>query len=142
MYGSSVGSNEFNSQLNVFGRFNRKDKDGVDGKNQNNNNNKNSNSASTSNKAKVKVDRNGTPLLMVGNYTQNTTRQRAQSARRVRQASLRNRPTSSSSLKTKKRHPSSATHGNTHIQNALAVVNQIHQKTSAVRNESKNLFAL
>ena len=92
MYGSSFGSNEFNSQLNVFGRFNRKDKDGVDGKNQNNNN--------TIKivivrvliiKAKVKVDRNGTPLLMVGNYTQNTraTRQRAQSARRVRQASIK-----------------------------------------------------
>ena len=51
MYGSSFGSNEFNSQLNVFGRFNRKDKDGVDGKNQNNNNNKNSNSASAYNKS-------------------------------------------------------------------------------------------
>eukprot|EP00942_MAST-04A_sp_MAST-4A-sp1_P006743 g6743.t1 len=64
----------------------------------------------------VKVDRDGTPLLMVGNYTQNTRRRRrrVQSARRSRPSSSKTSLTSlwkrpsSSNVISKKKRPSSA----------------------------------
>ncbi len=95
----------------------------------------------------VKVDRDGTPLLMVGNYTQNTRRRRrrVQSARRSRPSSSKTSLTSlwkrpsSSNVISKKKRPSSAAYrnNNVHIQNALAIINQLHDKNSSKRRQRK-----